>query len=112
MRPAITLFVAALLMLAACAALAQNAAIDPFGDCCVAKVVMKTFDSWDATCGTCAENGGVYRIMQPDPEKNVYVDAKGQTGDSPYDLARKLCICPSLDRERALRRSLRLYHGN
>lgn len=112
MRPAIPLFTVLTILFAACAAGAQSSATAPYGDCCVAKVAMRTFDSWDATCGTCAENPGVYRITQPDPAKNVYVDGEGQTGDSPYDLARKLCICPSQDRERALRRSLRLYHGD
>jgi len=112
MRPALILFFTASLLFAACAACAQSSATDPYGDCCVAKVAMRSYNSWDATCGTCAENAGVYRITQPDPANNVYVDEKGQTGDSPYDLAHKLCICPSLDRERALRRSLRLYHGN
>lgn len=112
MRPEIILFCLALLFTTSGAALAQSSATDPYGDCCVAKVAMISFDAWDATCGTCAQNPGVYRITQPDPEKNVYVDATGQTGDSPYDLAVKLCSCPSLDKERALRESLRVYDGN
>ncbi len=94
------------------AAMAQEFPTDPYGDCCVAKVAMISWNSWDATCGDCATNPGVYRITQPDPEYSVYVDASGQKGDSPYDLAVKLCNCPSLDRVRALRKALRTYHGD
>jgi len=107
MRAGSILFVPVFVLALAVAALAQDAPVDPYG-----KVSMISWNSWDAVCGSCATNPGTYRITQPDPDKDAYVDASGQTGDSPYDLAVKLCNCPSLDRIRALRKALRTYHGD
>lgn len=91
-------------------ALAQS--VDPYGDCCVAKVVMTGVSTWDVTCGSCAANPGVYAISQPDPEKLAFIGPGGIMADSRYDAAAAVCQCPSQDSRRAFEKKMRTYDGN
>lgn len=84
---------------------------DPFGDCCVASVRMRTFNTWTVTCGSCAKNPGTYVITQPDPAVARYLDANGQPADSRYDAAAASCQCPSLDARRAWEHKMRTFGG-
>lgn len=89
----------------------KTAMTDPFGDCCVADVAMKTFNTWTVTCGPCAKNPGTYVISQPDPAKPVFLSATGAAADSRYDAAAASCLCPSLDARRAWEKSMRTFDG-
>jgi hypothetical protein len=86
--------------------------VDPYGDCCVAKVVMTGVSTWNVTCGFCAANPGVYTISQPDPEKLVFTGPGGITADSRYDAAAAVCQCPSQDARRAFEKKMRTFDGN
>ncbi|MHC1791714.1 hypothetical protein [Solidesulfovibrio sp.] len=98
------------LTLAAAPAAAQP--VDPYGDCCVATVVMTGVSTWNVTCGPCASNPGVYGISQPDPEKLVFIGPGGVTADSRYDAAAAVCRCPSQDARRAWEKKMRTFDGN
>jgi hypothetical protein len=86
--------------------------VDPFGDCCVARVVMNGYNAWTVTCGSCAANPGQYPLTQPDPAKLVYVGPGGVSADSPYDAAQAVCQCPSQDVRRERETRMRTYEGN
>jgi len=86
--------------------------VDPYGDCCVARVAMTDYNAWTATCGTCSANPGSYAISQPDPAKLVFVGPGGVTADSPYDTAVAICHCPSQESRRAREKQMRTYDGN
>lgn len=87
-------------------------AVDPFGTCCVAKVVMNDYKTWTATCGSCAANPGEYAITQPDPDKLVFTGPGGVSADSPFDAAVAVCNCPSQDALRAREKKMRTFDGN
>jgi hypothetical protein len=106
------LAVPALVLTVLAAAPASAQSVDPYGDCCVATVVMTGVSTWNVTCGACAANPGVYVISQPDPEKLVFVGPGGITADSRYDAAAAVCQCPSQDARRAFEKKMRTYDGN
>lgn len=93
------------------AALAQQP-VDPYGNCCVASVVMTSYNAWTVTCGSCAANPGQYVLHQPDPDKLVFVGPDGTKGGSPYDAAMAICRCPSQDARRAREKQMRTFEGN
>lgn len=84
---------------------------DPYGDCCVAKVSMTAFDTWQVTCGSCATNPGRYTISQPDPEKLEFVGPGGVAAQSRYDAAAAICTCPSQKARRDREASMRRFDG-
>lgn len=86
--------------------------VDPYGDCCVARVAMNAYNAWTVTCGSCAANPGQYPLSQPDPAKLVYIGPGGVSADSPYDAARAVCQCPSQDARREREKRMRTYEGN
>jgi hypothetical protein len=103
------------MVLAVCAFARPSSAqqqVDPFGDCCVARVVMNGYNAWTVTCGSCAANPGQYALSQPDPAKLVYIGPGGVTAESPYDAAVAICQCPSQDARRAREKRMRTYDGN
>jgi hypothetical protein len=100
----------ALFLFPAAAAKAQQ--VDPYGDCCVARVVMTGVTTWAVTCGSCAANPGIYAISQPDPEKLRFVGPGGVSADSRYDAAQAICSCPSQDARRAWEKKMRTFDGN
>ncbi len=108
-------FAAALAALALCPAAgpaqAPNFSVNPYGDCCVSQVSMATFNTWKATCGSCATNPGTFTISQPDPAKPAYVGPGGVTGSSPREAAQAICQCPSQDAGRTREKQLRRFDG-
>lgn len=91
---------------------ARAQSVDPYGDCCVAKVTMTSFDTWQVTCGACATNSGTYVLRQPDPAKLRFVGPDGVSAESRYDAARRICRCPALDSRRANEKKMRTFDGN
>ena len=85
--------------------------VDPYGDCCVAKVAMTGVSTWNVTCGACATNPGVYAISQPDPEKLRFIGPGGVVAESRYDAAYAVCNCPSQAPRRALEKKMRTFDG-
>jgi hypothetical protein len=108
-----TLFAAIALAVCACPrpASAQQQ-VDPFGDCCIASVVMTAYNAWTIHCGSCSANPGQYPLTQPDPAKLVYVGPGGVSANSPYDAALAVCKCPSQDARRAREKQMRTFDGN
>ena len=103
-----------LLLLAAlilCPAAGPAQPDDPYGDCCVAKVSMTAFDTWQVTCGSCATNPGTYVVSQPDPEKLVFVGPGGVSAPSRYDAATAICKCPTQKARRDREQSMRRFDG-
>ena len=86
--------------------------VDPYGNCCVASVVMTGFSAWTATCGSCATNPGTYAITQPDPEKLVFLGPGGISAGSRYEAAQAICNCPSQTARRAWEKRMRTFGGN
>lgn len=87
-------------------------AVDPFGDCCVAKVTMAGPNAWQVVCGSCATNPGTYTVRQPDPEKLVFVGPGGVSASSRYRAARDICRCPSQKARQAREKFMRTFDGN
>ncbi len=85
--------------------------VDPYGNCCVAKVTMADVAAWDVVCGSCAANPGVYRITQPDPEKLVFTGPGGVSAASRYEAAQAVCKCPSQTKRRAWEKQMRSFDG-
>lgn len=102
---------AAFLVLALSPASAPAQQPDPFGDCCVAQVVMTGVTTWAVTCGSCATNSGTYVISQPDPEKLVFLGPGGISADSRYDAAQATCNCPAEKARRAREKKMRTFEG-
>ncbi|MEL7640098.1 MAG: hypothetical protein AAGU21_10700 [Solidesulfovibrio sp.] len=111
LRP-VLLFAAAAVALCLGGRPAPAQQIDPYGDCCVARVAMSGYNTWTITCGSCAANPGQYALSQPDPAKLVYVGPGGVSADSPYDAAAAVCQCPSQDTRRAREKRMRTFEGN
>lgn len=105
---------AAAVVLGACILARPGAAgqqVDPFGNCCIARVVMRDYNTWTVTCGSCSTNPGQYALTQPDPEKLVFVGPGGVTAGSPYEAAQAICNCPSQDARRAWEKGMRTFDG-
>ena len=86
--------------------------VDPFGNCCVARVNMTDYNTWSVTCGSCSENPGRYSVTQSDPATLVFTGPGGVSAGSPYDAAVAICRCPSQDARRAREKRMRTYDGN
>lgn len=91
---------------------AVSGTVDPYGDCCVAGVVMTGFDTWAVTCGSCSANPGRYVVTQPDPARLVYTGPGGVSAASPHDAAAAVCQCPSQDARLAREKKMRTFDGN
>ena len=85
--------------------------VDPFGDCCVAKVTMTGPNAWQVTCGACAVNPGTYAVRQPDPNTLVFVGPNGVSAASRYEAAQAICRCPSQKARQAREKSMRTFDG-